>query len=74
MQFLYTRVILVLAGIGLVGMGINSVMMLAEGQSALPAILTLLLAVALGYVWYMDWVKLGKCATALDNVKKRLQE
>ena len=65
-EFLYTRIILALAGIGLLTMGISSVASLFTGtMSPAAAILTLVLALAIGYIWVRDWRRLGSCATLL---------
>jgi len=67
MEFLYTRFILLLAALGLISMGLGGGMAIFNGQP-LAGLLTLLLAVAVGWLWYRDWVKLGRCAKALENV------
>lgn len=66
-ELLYTRVILVLAGLGLVSMGVGGVAAIAKGYYG-AGILSLLLAVGIGYLWIRDWQKIGKCANALQTV------
>jgi hypothetical protein len=72
-EFLYTRIILLLAAIGLVSMGLGGAMAIFDGQPA-TGLLTLILAVAIGWVWYRDWVRLGKCAKALEKAKGMLAQ
>jgi len=68
-EFLYTRIILVLAALGLASMGLGGIVAAIQGNP-LAGILTLLLAVAIGYFWYQDWMRLGKCAKALERAKE----
>lgn len=71
-EFLYTRIILAFAGIGLVSMGISGAMATFTGKP-LAGLATLLLAVGIGYFWYHDWVRLGKCARVLAKAKADFQ-
>jgi len=64
-EFLYTRIVLVFAALGLASMGIGGVVAAFQGNP-LGGLLTLLLAVGIGYFWYQDWMRLGKCAKALE--------
>lgn len=71
-EFLYTRIILVFAAIGLVSMGISGGISALSGQP-LGGLATLLIAAGIGYFWYHDWVRLGKCAKALAKAKENAQ-
>jgi len=67
-EFLYTRIVLVFAALGLISMGLAGGMSIFQGN-AVAGLLTLLLAVAIGYFWYKDWVRLGKCSKAIERAK-----
>jgi hypothetical protein len=68
-DFLYTRIVLVLAGLGLVSAGVGGVAMAFRGQPV-AGLVSLILAVGLAYFWIKDWQQLGKCASALARARE----
>ena len=62
-MLIYTRFLLILAALGLLGSGIAATANLLSGKSALVSLLTLLLVVGISYFWVKDWKQIGKCAS-----------
>lgn len=70
--FLYSRFLLITAGLSLFYMGINGISGLF-GQIQQPAWMTflqLLLSASLLYVTYSEWKNMNKCSKALRDVQE----
>ena len=58
-MLIYTRIVLILAAIGIVSSGVGG--LLSIPTKPIVGLLSLLLAVAIGYFWVQDWNTLSKC-------------
>ena len=67
-MLIYTRIVLILAAIGIVSTGITGILNIPN--TPIIGLLSLLMAVAVGYFWVKDWIALGKCINITEKVVK----
>lgn len=67
-MLIYTRIVLVLAALGLIGTGINGINQLFTGNYTM-GLISLLLAFGIGYFLVKDWQDLSQCIKTTRLVK-----
>lgn len=72
-MLIYTRIVLVLAALGLIGTGINGVRQLFAGDYTM-GLISLLLAVGIGYYWMSDWKDLSECIKTTRIVRGSVEK
>lgn len=72
-MLIYTRIVLVLAALGLIGTGINGVTQLFAGDVTM-GLVSLLLAFGIGYFLVKDWIDLSQCIKTTRLVRGSVEK
>lgn len=71
-MLIYTRIVLVLAAVGLITSGLGGLMSLPSRP--VQGLLALILAVGIGYFWIQDWKALSKCIKRAESPMSSVQQ